>query len=68
MIRILCLDDSKEYGFNDKLTPYEAMKKMLYTLNLASKDDNAVIQKTETDKTLYFEHKGKTYATPLGRN
>lgn len=43
-------------------TAYEAMRKMLYTLNLSRKDPNAVISKTESGLHLYLEHNGSIYA------
>ena len=64
MITVLCLDDSKVYGFSAK-TPYEAMQKMKYTLDVFHKDESAVINKTETGKCLYMEHSGKTYGVVL---
>ncbi len=62
MIKVLCLDDGINYYFIAK-TPYEAMQKMKYTLDLKEKDDNAVINKTESGRCLWFDHSGKTYST-----
>lgn len=64
MIRVFCLDENKEYWFAAK-TPYEAMKKMKYTLDLAHKDKNCVINMTPSAKCLYMEHGGKTYSAVL---
>lgn len=61
MLWVKCLDDGKRYGFVVR-TAYEALQKMIYTLNLNCKDDNAVINKTESGAHLWFEHSGKTYA------
>ena len=41
---------------------YEAMQKMLYTLNLSRKDPDASINKTESGLHLYLEHCGSIYA------
>ena len=57
---VINLDTGAEYIFTAK-TAYEAMRKMIYTLNISGKCD-AVINKTESGKTLYFEHKGNTYS------
>lgn len=64
MIYVNCLDDGKSYGFDAK-TAYEAMRKMLYTLNIKRNDENAVINKTESGLHLWFEHSGKTYAVRI---
>lgn len=61
MLWVKCLDDGKRCGFVTR-TAYEALQKMIYTLNLSCKDDNAVINKTESGLHLWFEHSGKTYA------
>lgn len=61
MIAVVCLEDGREYGM-DAQTAYEALSKMKYTLDLTHKDNNAVINKTESG-FLWMEHSGKTYAT-----
>ena len=43
MIKVFCLDDGVEYLFS-ATSGYEAMQKMLYTLNLEHKDKNAEIE------------------------
>ena len=58
---VINLDTGAEYIFTAK-TAYEAIRKMIYTLNISGKCD-AVINKTESGKTLYIEHKGNTYST-----
>ena len=58
---VINLDTGAEYIFTAK-TAYEAMQKMIYTLNISGKWD-AVINKTESGKTLYIEHNGNTYST-----
>ena len=58
---VINLDTGIEYIFTAK-TAYEAMQKMIYTLNISGKCD-AEINKTESGKTLYIEHKGNTYST-----
>ena len=65
MITVTCLDDGKSYGFAVK-TPYEAMQKMKYTLDLKQKDDSAIINKTESGLHLWMDHSGKTYAVRNG--
>lgn len=62
MVMVLCLDDGCEYYFSAR-TPYEAMQKMIYTLELKHHDPLAMINKTESGRCLYIEHDGKTYAT-----
>ena len=61
---VINLDTGTEYIFTAK-TAYEAMRKMIYTLNISGKCD-AVINKTESEKTLYIEHKGNTYSVVNG--
>ena len=61
-MKVFCLDDGSTYIFEKGITPYEALKRMLYTLNVARNDPNAVINKTESGLHLYLEHFGKTYA------
>lgn len=60
MIRVLCLDDQKEY-FVDAFNGREAMNKMLYTLDLSHKDSNAKIELCN-GRTWSLTHNGKTYA------
>lgn len=57
---VMNLDTGEDYYFVAE-TPYEAMRKMIYTLNLKSKCD-ATINKSRTGKHLYIEHNGHTYA------
>ena len=66
MIRVLCLETQTWFGFTAD-TPYEALNKMLYTLNLACYDKQAVIKMTKSGKCLYIEHKGKTYGVVNNR-
>ena len=54
------LDTGVKYIFIAK-TAYEAMQKMIYTLNISGKCD-VVISKTESGNTLYFDYKDNTYA------
>lgn len=60
MIPVICLDNGKVYYY-DARTPYEAMEKMRYYLNLKATDNDCVINKTETGKHLYIDHCGLTY-------
>ena len=61
MIPVACLDEGKSYWFTAR-TPYEALQKMKYTLDLARKDPEAKINKTESGLHLYMEHGGRTYS------
>lgn len=65
MIYVTCLNNGKRYGMDAK-TPYEALSKMKYTLDLSRKDENAVINKTESGLHLYMDHSGKTYVVRNG--
>lgn len=56
------LGTNEKYGFSKNDTPYEALSKMLYTLNISSEDKAAVINKTESGLHLYFDHRGETYS------
>lgn len=60
MYKVWCLDDGKKFYFDAK-TPYEAMQKMKYTLDLEKEDKSCVINKTESGLYLWMEHTGKTY-------
>lgn len=64
-MKVFCLDDQTTYIFEKGITPYEAMKRMLYTLNVNHNDPDAVINKTESGLHLYFDHCGKTYAVRM---
>ena len=55
------LENGSEYTFL-AWSAYEAMQKMLYTLNLSRRDPDAVINKTESGLHLYLEHSGSIYA------
>ena len=58
---VYCLDTDESYAF-EACAPYDAMTKMLYTLNLKRNDPNAVINETRSGLHLYIEHSGKFYA------
>lgn len=60
LIKILCLDNGMEYYFVAS-SEYEAMQKMLYTLNVSNKDNNAKIELCN-GRTWSLQHNGKTYA------
>ena len=62
MIKVLCLDTGGEYFFIAR-TPYEAMQKMKYYLDTVSEDKDCIINKNDTQFSLYMTHKGLTYAT-----
>lgn len=59
---VVCLDDMKEYYFAAD-NNYDAMTKMLYTLNLSKRDDSASIVKL--NKSWAIVHDGKTYGALL---
>jgi len=61
MINVLNLDTGATWGFLAE-TPYEAMEKLRYTLNLQHEDPNAKINKTESGRCLYMDHSGNTWA------
>lgn len=60
MIRVFCLDDCSEYWFNAD-NGFDAIGKMLYTLNLSCTDKRAKIN-LHNDRTWELIHNGKTYA------
>ena len=60
LIRVFCLDDGREYYFSAK-TPYEAMEKMKYTLDLKHLDGKAKIKPSDSGRCLFMDHTGKTY-------
>lgn len=64
MITVRCLDNGNSFMFEAK-TAYEALQKMKYTLDIKHKDDSAKINKTESNRHLWMEHCGKTYAVAL---
>ena len=59
MLKVLCLDDNVEYFFNTT-SAYDALQKMLYTLNLKHEDKNAKIDLCN-GRTWCLTHNGKTY-------
>lgn len=61
MITIICLEDGRKLEFM-ALTPYEAMIKCKYYLDLNKKDNNAKINKTISGLHLWMEHNGRTYS------
>ena len=65
MYYVKCIEDNKEYGFVAD-TPYEALKKMIYTLNI-KEICKVKINKTKSGKHLWFEHNNKTYAVRNNR-
>ena len=60
MKKVFCLDDGMEYFFV-AISGYDAIQKMLYTLNITHKDTNAEI-KLCNGRTWSLKHNGKTYA------
>lgn len=60
MKKVLCLDDGKEFIFT-AISGYDAIQKMLYTLNLKHEDKNAKLELCN-GRTWSLEHNGKTYA------
>ena len=61
MLYVRCLDTGAEFGFVAK-TPYEAMDKMRYFLNLKREDPGATINKTVSGMHLWMDHSGRTYS------
>ena len=61
MINILCLDTGAVWGFSAK-TPYEAMQKLKYTLDLKNADPAAEICETKSGRCLYMDHSGQTWS------
>lgn len=59
MKKVVCIDNGKEYFFQAE-NGYDAMKKMVYFLNLGCRDKNAKIKK-HNDRTWELTHNGKTY-------
>ena len=60
MKKVLCLEDGTEYFFN-AISGYDAIQKMLYTLDIAHKDHRAEIELCN-GRTWNLKHGGKTYA------
>ena len=58
MKRVSCSDDGIEYFFK-ATNAFDAIEKMLYTLNLKHEDKNATI--TCSRATVSLLHNGKTY-------
>lgn len=64
MFKVVCLDNGNQYYYVAR-TPYEAMTKMKYVLDLANKDGATIINKTKSGKHLFMDHSGKTYAVRI---
>lgn len=63
MKKVLCLEDSVEYFFT-AISGYDAIQKMLYTLNIAHEDKNAEIELCN-GRTWSLKHNGKTYTCKM---
>lgn len=61
LLHITCLETGDQYGYVAS-TPYEALKKHIYTMNLSHQDNTADIKITKSVLHLYTVHHGKTYA------
>jgi len=61
MIDVYCLDTQKVFYF-DAATPYQAMEKLLYYLNLSHLDEDAKIQLVGKGRHLTVIHNGNTYS------
>lgn len=61
MYTIKNLDTRAELGFTAR-TAYEAMQKLVYTLNLKKHDNTTTINKTESGLHLWLGHNGETWA------
>jgi len=60
--KVTCLDTGESLWFQAH-TAYEAMQKLLYTLNLKHKDDSAVVNMTGSCQHLFTIHCGKYWTT-----
>ena len=60
MKEVLCLDNGSKFIFAVS-NGYDAIQKMLYTLNLKNKDDDAKVELCN-GRTWCLEHNGNTYA------
>lgn len=60
MRTIICLDDGRTYTFSTD-NSYQAIKSMLYTLNLEHEDKHAKIN-LHNGRTWSLVHNGKTYS------
>ena len=63
MKKVLCLDNGVEYFFT-AISGYDAIQKMLYTLNLSHEDKNAKIELCN-NRTWSLTHNNKTYACAI---
>ena len=61
MKKVLCLENGNEYYF-DANNGYDAIQKMMYTLNISHEDKDANIELCN-NRTWNLTHNGKTYAT-----
>lgn len=60
-IDIFGLDTHETLTFQ-AVTPYEAMQKLIYYLNLSHKDSAANVQMTKSGLHLFVIHHGRTYS------
>jgi hypothetical protein len=67
MIRAVQNIDDNITLYFDAQTPYEAMTKLVYYLNVIDgrNGKNITINKTESNRFLYVIFKGKTYSTKM---
>ena len=63
MKKVICLDTGAEYIISS-ISGYDAIQKMLYTLNLKHRDDNAQLSLCN-GRTWSLVHNGQTYAAIL---
>ncbi len=61
LLYVTCLETGEKYGYVAS-TPYDALKKHIYTMNLSHQDNAAEIKITGSVLHLYTIHSGKTYA------
>lgn len=59
---VYCLDENMREFIFLASSPYQAMQKMLYTLNLSHLDEQATIDITESGLHWTMDHNGKTYS------
>lgn len=64
MYNVRCLDTGVDYLFSGN-SAEEVMQKLKYTLDLAGKDDAAVVYKTKSGLHLVMEHRNKVYGVRI---
>lgn len=60
LYEIRSLDSNIKYGFM-ATSPYDALLRLRYYLNLHHQDNNAEISMAASGRFLYLDHNGETY-------